>query len=172
MSWATPSATRPSVPPFFLGAAGTDEVTALLRIEALCFSHPWSRAMFEEAVSRPALGRLLLLRTRGDVVDEGILGYCAFRTVGDEAEIHTLAVAPGHRRLGLGRRLLRLTLERALRRGARAVLLEVRQSNRPAISLYRSQGFATVGVRRGYYTAPPEDAVLLRKSLENGRSAC
>jgi len=41
--------------------------------------------------------------------------------------------------------------------------LEVRESNRPAIELYRSMGFAPVAVRRNYYSQPSEDALVFRK---------
>ena len=48
-------------------------------------------------------------------------------------------------------------------------LLEVRESNQPAIELYRSLGFVAVGTRRNYYSQPQEDALVLRKEgLGNG----
>ena len=39
--------------------------------------------------------------------------------------------------------------------------LEVRRSNEVARALYESFGFSVAGVRRGYYTNPPEDALIL-----------
>ena len=42
-------------------------------------------------------------------------------------------------------------------------LLEVRESNRPAIALYHSMGFVSVAVRRNYYSQPTEDALVFRK---------
>jgi ribosomal protein S18 acetylase RimI-like enzyme len=49
--------------------------------------------------------------------------------------------------------------------GAAALALEVRVSNEAAQALYAALGFVAVGVRRGYYTQPVEDAVLMRKSI-------
>jgi [ribosomal protein S18]-alanine N-acetyltransferase len=72
-------------------------------------------------------------------------------------------VRPEYRGGGLGRRLLAIALTLGERRGARVALLEVRASNRPAIELYRSMGFAPVAVRRNYYSQPSEDALVLRK---------
>jgi len=46
-------------------------------------------------------------------------------------------------------------------RGARLITLEVRPSNAAAMSLYRKLGFRMMGIRKGYYTMPPEDAVVL-----------
>ena len=47
----------------------------------------------------------------------------------------------------------------------RALLLEVRVSNAPAIALYEKMGFAQVGRRPRYYHNPREDAWILRKEL-------
>jgi ribosomal-protein-alanine N-acetyltransferase len=43
----------------------------------------------------------------------------------------------------------------------------VRPSNRPALGLYQRLGFATVGLRKGYYPADQgqEDAVVMRLEL-------
>ena len=41
-------------------------------------------------------------------------------------------------------------------------VLEVRKGNVPAISLYTSLGFQTVGVRKGFYEAPREDALIMK----------
>ena len=41
------------------------------------------------------------------------------------------------------------------------MFLEVRQSNRYALSLYEALGFGRVGVRSDYYSDPREAAVLL-----------
>jgi hypothetical protein len=47
--------------------------------------------------------------------------------------------------------------------------LEVRASNASARALYDSRGFSAVGVRKRYYHAPREDAIVLRADL-TGRS--
>jgi ribosomal-protein-alanine N-acetyltransferase len=49
--------------------------------------------------------------------------------------------------------------------GASGVRLEVRASNAAAIALYRRNGFCQVGIRRAYYSAPVEDAVLMQAPL-------
>jgi len=72
-------------------------------------------------------------------------------------------VGPEFQGRGLGRRLLALVLALGARRGAERALLEVRQSNWAAQRLYRSLGFHGVAVRRGYYTHPSEDALILEK---------
>ena len=68
--------------------------------------------------------------------------------------------------VGAGCRVVPVQLFEALflearRRGVRAVTLEVRVSNQPAIALYEKFGFATVGRRKRFYTAPVEDAFVM-----------
>ncbi len=80
----------------------------------------------------------------------------------DEGEILNLAVAPRGRRRGLGRALVRGVLDALTSRAARAIYLEVRESNAPARALYAAHGFREVGRRKQYYRRPVEDAIVLR----------
>jgi ribosomal-protein-alanine N-acetyltransferase len=65
----------------------------------------------------------------------------------------------------VGRQLLDDALQAARARRVASVYLEVRESNHAARTLYASRGFAPVGVRRGYYQHPPEDALVMRAVL-------
>lgn len=154
-----------SGPSLFLEAADEEDVWALLAIERQCFSHPWTAGNFRDGIAERGRSWILVLRTPVEPSEPGggIVAYCAFRVVVDELHVHNLAVHPGHRGRGLGRRLLVLAMDFAARRGARAALLEVRQSNWPALQLYRSLGFQVSSIRRNYYERPREDALLLRK---------
>lgn len=82
----------------------------------------------------------------------------------DEAEILDLRVLATHRRQGFGRLLLRHALLTLTASGINALFLEVRRSNVAAITLYEAAGFASIGVRKDYYTTASgrEDAVLMR----------
>ena len=56
--------------------------------------------------------------------------------------------------------------ETSLERDAVRILLDVRESNEPAISFYRKNGFVTDGIRKNYYGGDtPDNAVLMSCDL-------
>ena len=142
---------RPEPKPF-----GRADVAAVAALEREVFGDPWSRRSFEEILGLEHLQGFVVGDGRG-----GLAGYAFCSSVADEGEILNLAVAPALRRQGLGRVLLDACLGWMTDRGARKVFLEVRRSNEAAIAMYEGQGFETVGVRRGYYRKPTEDAVTM-----------
>jgi ribosomal-protein-alanine N-acetyltransferase len=92
------------------------------------------------------------------VVEDRVSGFVVWRRLDDaETEILNLAVHPRHRRRGLARALVRSV--RDLSPGD--MILEVRESNQPAIGLYKSLGFQVLTERKGYYANPPEAAVVM-----------
>jgi ribosomal-protein-alanine N-acetyltransferase len=96
--------------------------------------------------------------------DDKLIGYAGITRLGRqppfEYEVHTIGVDPAYQGQGIGRRLLNRLLEFA---DGAAVFLEVRTDNEPALELYRSAGFVTVGLRRRYYRASGADAFTMRR---------
>lgn len=130
----------------------------LAEIEKACFHTPWSADMLREELGK---GIFLVAEQDGAVA-----GYVGCQTVLDEGYITNVAVSPDCRRQGIGRALIAELTERAKRAGLAFVTLEVRASNAPAITLYEGAGFRRVGVRKNFYTAPAEDAVLMTLFLK------
>ncbi|MBY0423534.1 MAG: GNAT family N-acetyltransferase, partial [Parvularculaceae bacterium] len=91
-------------------------------------------------------------------------GFALWRSLGDEAEILSIAVAPEHRRRGMAAALLDEVAISATSEGMRAIFLEVAANNAPARGLYERAGFYRVGLRRKYYRNGA-DALVLRKDL-------
>ena len=149
-------------------AVGTD-LELVSAIERVSFSDPWSVESLASALALPH-GRFFVAEDaengrprRGG--GAALLGYVVALLYGDEGEIADLAVAPVARRRGVGGVLLDRVIATAMESGARALYLEVRESNLAARALYHSRGFDTVGRRPGYYQRPTEDALVLRRSM-------
>ena len=97
------------------------------------------------------------------IVDGAVAGFISGRRIAVEAEILNLVVKQEFRRQGLGQALVRVVLERFCQDGALQVFLEVRESNHSAISFYRRLGFREIGRREGYYSDPPEAALVMAR---------
>jgi len=140
-----------------IAALQADRIDELQAIEQAAYSHPWSAPIMLDSfrAKTPCTG---LLDEAGK-----ILAYAFVLTAVGEAQILNITVAPERQGQGLGRRLMEYLLDRARDDGCTVVLLEVRRSNKPARLLYERLGFATVGVRKGYYPSAEgrEDALVL-----------
>lgn len=146
-----------------LRRATRDDVAAIAAIERRAFSDPWSPQGFASLLEAPDV-YLVVSEVAGRVT-----GYVVARYVADEGEIANIAVAPEARGHGLGGVLLDAALREASVRGVVMVYLEVRRSNDVARRLYASRGFREVGIRKGYYRHPVEDALVLRCTLPENR---
>lgn len=120
----------------------------------------WSRQAYEAFLQDPQRGCCYVAELNGQVV-----GFACFRVAGEEAELLNLAVLPSCRRQGIGTRLLEETLREAASRGAIRIFLEVRETNQPALKLYQCYRFTVSTRRRGYYSNPPADALILARNL-------
>ena len=72
-----------------------------------------------------------------------------------------MAVDKAFRRRGVGRQMLEELMRLGKERGSFAYTLEVRAGNVPAIHLYESLGFKSLGIRKNFYEKPTEDAIIM-----------
>jgi ribosomal-protein-alanine N-acetyltransferase len=134
------------------------DCAALATLSSEAGASAWSARSFEEELER-ATSELVVATE-----SETIVGFVATSVVADESELLNVAVGLPWRRRGLGGALVRYAMDRAVRRGATAMHLEVRAGNRAARALYEALGFEVSGVRRGYYP-DGEDAVCMSRTL-------
>jgi ribosomal-protein-alanine N-acetyltransferase len=134
-----------------------EQIDAVLAIEEASFSNPWTREMYLAELENPGVSFCYLAYD----AERRPIGFCSFWRVLDELHINNLAVVPEQRRTGVASALLAFVLKEGAELGARRATLEVRRSNDPARYLYEQFGFTVAGVRRGYYTRPVEDALVL-----------
>jgi ribosomal-protein-alanine N-acetyltransferase len=93
-------------------------------------------------------------------------GFLLAWSVADELHVINVATHPELRRRGVANALMTMLIATAREERRRLVLLEVRRSNHAAIKLYRTHGFAAMGVRRAYYTDNSEDAVEMMLAID------
>ena len=135
-------------------------VPQVAELEKLCFADPWS----EKSIASE-LGNIWALWIVA-MEDDRVVGYIGSQSCGDETDVMNVAVHPDYRRRGIAESLIGVLVTELKNRGSRALMLEVRVSNAPAIALYEKLGFYQVGCRKNYYRNPKEDALILRKGWE------
>lgn len=87
----------------------------------------------------------------------------------EEANLNTLAIDPLFQRKGAASTLLSVAFETLKEKGVQEVYLEVRASNRAAISLYEKIGFQQKGERKDFYKNPQEHALIMQYLIDNER---
>jgi ribosomal-protein-alanine N-acetyltransferase len=135
------------------------DLAAIERIERRSYPTPWSRSMFAGELTKSSSVCLGACETDTDE----LVGYLIISRYVDAWHVMNVAVAPDHRGRGIATALLQRLFELTAGDGRRGYTLEVRVSNRSAISLYEKLGFKARGVRRGYYTDNREDALIMWK---------
>ena len=138
-----------------------EHVPQVAQLEKICFADPWSELSISLELTN--VWSYWLVALDGDTV----VGYVGSQSSIDEADIMNVAVHPDYRRQGIAEKLINTLIADLKKRGCHALLLEVRVSNTPAITLYEKLGFVQVGCRKNYYRNPKEDALILRKEWEN-----
>jgi [ribosomal protein S18]-alanine N-acetyltransferase len=128
----------------------------------------WSRQQYESffvSVSRAQQSERLTWVAEDEADAPEFLGFLVAHRIDADWELENMVVAAKARRRGVGTRLLGELVAQARSAHAREIFLEVRESNHNARALYRKAGFEETGLRKGYYSDPPEDAILCRLRL-------
>jgi len=155
-------------PRFFIRRMKEDDLPEVRTIEALSFSNPWSDDTFRGEIQNTSISFPLVVVRRPDnpvAAGDEVVAYIIYWQIGDDVQINNVAVHPDCRGLGLGEAMMRHVIARVRAAGASFVTLEVRQSNTPALTLYKKLGFEIMGTRKNYYTKPDEDAHVMALDL-------
>ena len=136
-----------------------EDIFAGYEIEKECFSSPWSQNGIKEELTNP-LANFLVYKLDGRTV-----AYIGPHIVCDECSITNVAVLKDFRRKNIASTLIDALIEICKEKAVESIFLEVRKSNIAAQSLYLIKGFSPIGERKNFYTAPTEDALLMKFKL-------
>ena len=124
----------------------------------------WPRAVYRDGLDPGATPRRIFLIAEDKY--QRVVGFAVAALLAPQAELESIAVAADLHREGIGRALVERLLVDLKPLKISEMILEVRSSNQPALGLYAAMGFAQSGRRKGYYTDPVEDAVLLSRAVQ------
>ena len=143
--------------------ATPDDAAVIAAVESEAFGDTaWSAALVDLELTAP--GRIVVAAER----DDTLVGYASAAVIADVADLTRIAVTPHARRAGVARELLDALLEQAADRGAERMMLEVADTNEPALGFYAASGFTEVARRRHYYSGGV-DAVVMELAPIAGR---
>ena len=94
-----------------------------------------------------------------------IIGYISISFDGEQGEILNFAVNKGYQKKGIGTKILAYAMNILHSKGAKSFILEVRESNIGAISLYEKFGFKRISLRKNYYSNNENALVYLKEMI-------
>lgn len=132
------------------------DISVIIEIEKLSFQVPWPDYLFRSILGSP-----------GFVVYEKnntVMGYVIIDIIKNYAHLANIAVHPDYRRIRIGSILLDWCEQFGKKRGANALILEVREKNISAQRFYQKNGFYIKGVVPEYYI--DDNAIIMLKQIQ------
>lgn len=134
------------------------DLSVIADIESNIHAHPWTEGMFSDAFHAGYSGWILVENSANGTQ---ICAYLIIQIILDECHILTIGVKKEKQRLGYAKQLLNFLLDNQ-RNNSNKILLEVQESNIPAVKLYQQFDFKQIGIRKNYYQH--ESALVFERS--------
>lgn len=144
--------------------AGPDDIETVRSMEVEAFGFTWEAEVFARELLRSDC-----LFTVGEL--EGhVVALASLNWMVDEVHLMSIAVAPRFHKRGLARQLLGENFVFCQELGGlNQMTLEVKWDNPPALALYKSYGFTTVGRRKKYYRDGQDARIMWSGQLSDPR---
>jgi ribosomal-protein-alanine N-acetyltransferase len=140
--------------------AKRSDLTEITVLEAEIFPDAWPYSGFEELFNDD---QCIIMTAE---YNSKVVGYAINLLEFGEARLANIAVASNFRTKSIAKKLLNSILDIAKNAGCKNIFLDVRPSNKTAIGFYRRFGFFELYRRPNYYIKPPEDAIVMVRSLD------
>jgi len=133
------------------------DLPVIQKIEKLCYPDPWSEKTMKDCLK--AAYQCIVVS-----IDNETVAYCFLLLAIDESQLLNITVAPVYQKKGIARLLLdRIKLISRIGH-CHNIILEVKSSNKRALSIYQKYGFKQIGLRKNYYlhAGVKEDAIVMK----------
>jgi len=132
----------------------THDIDAAVSIDDAAGVEPWT---YREFFSELGLGD-----GRGIACEDGrtLVGYLVYSVLGNSILIHRVAVAPRHRRRGVGRKLIQSLMGKLRSMRQRRITIVVRDTELPTHLFFKAMGFVATATLRGHFDRPVADGYL------------
>lgn len=136
------------------------DLEQVVAIEHKAHDYPWKKSIHLSCIEQEYPSLVLEHKS-------SIIAYVVFNYLFDECHLMNITTATSHQGRGFASQLIQAMFKQARVAGMQSVLLEVRESNQPALSFYIKEGFEEIGRRPNYYPSKDarEAAIVMRRSL-------
>ena len=125
----------------------------LLAVYEVC---PWTASQVEE-VLRSNVNSCALAEDESQLV-----GFLVWQETDFEAEVLQIAVLPSYQ----GQKIATALFD--FLPADKEIFLEVRKSNQRAQAFYKKEKMAVIAERKAYYHDPVEDAIIMKREIDEG----
>ena len=143
------------------------DLSEVFKISCECNLGSWSEKDYRDELQR--IGSVILVAELQ--TNKAIVGFILARLSGlleaGELDIINIGILEAFRRQGIGEILLKKTLNYASEKNVDSIWLEVRESNSAAIKFYKKHGFIEIQIRKGFYTNPTDNALVMKLNRSN-----
>ena len=137
------------------------DMAEVLMAEVASFEYAWTEDDFLRCLrQRNCIGMVAEINDR-------IVGFMIYELHKGKLHVLNFAVAPGHRRTGIGRQMVKKLIGKLATHRRSKITLAVRERNLSAQLFFRIQDFKAVRVLRDYYEDSREDAFLMEYVVED-----
>ncbi|MGX7111262.1 ribosomal protein S18-alanine N-acetyltransferase [Gemella cuniculi] len=140
-----------------------NDLEVLSKIDMDNFEDAWTKEMFKSELKHENSIYYGLFN------DGEIIGFCGGWLVADEYQVNKIVIDKPHQNKKLGQIFFTYVMQLLKTQGVKKAMVEVRISNRPAITVYEKAGFDTIDVRKNYYKNNGENAYVMVRNFSNER---
>lgn len=131
------------------------DIQYIYKISKSSFTNSWSLSSYEEDFNNIFSKYFSLL------YDDKLIGFLSIWVIIDEITITNIAIDINYRGHGFSKYLLNYLINSFKNFN---IFLEVRESNKIAINLYKNFKFEEMYKRHNYYKNPTENAIIMKNS--------
>ncbi len=157
---------HPKLPHLALLPMTQTDIPQIMAIEVIAYPEPWTEGIFNDCLR---VGYSCWSLKQTDI--DRLLGYLIVTIAANEMHILNICIDPKKQGMKLGTALLKQTIKLGEAMHITSCFLEVRLSNKAAVSLYLNNKFKKIGVRKNYYPSKKgrEDALVMKRDFQQRR---
>jgi ribosomal-protein-alanine N-acetyltransferase len=133
----------------------------VLAIEQACFEFPWKEEDFIHCLQqRNCIG--MVAEYEGHVI-----GFMIYEVPKNRIHLLNIATTPEFQRRGVAGQMIQKLVSKLANQRRSRIVLEVRETNLPALVFFRALGFRATVVIKNFYEDMNEDAYVLQYRLHD-----